>query len=120
MMKKYLLSWKTILVIATFTLSPIGYADSHGPEVPTEETVGEMPTPAPDQEVVSPQEPYGDLNEDDEEVEEDENPVGTAVSTSTNDAEKSKKRQFWTNIVLASVAVIVAVVSILIVSENNG
>ena len=102
------------LMIATFAFSPLARAD-----VGSDVTVEEVQTPAPAQEVVSPQEPYGDLEEAWDE-EEDENPQGTEVNASSNSAEKARKRQFWTNLTIACAAVVVAVVSILVVSNNNG
>lgn len=55
-----------------------------------------------------------------EEAEDNENPVGTPVEPTNPETQKSAKRQLWTNIIIAGVAVIVAVVSILVVSNNNG
>lgn len=52
--------------------------------------------------------------------EEDENPVGSPVSPADNAAQKKGNRQFWTNLIIAGVAVVIAVVSILVVSNNNG
>ena len=112
-MKTSTSSWITIALITSLAFSPLTHADV-STDIP-EETV----QVAPIQEVVSPQEPYGDLEETYED-EEDENPQGTLVNSTTNSQEKARKRQFWTNIILASAAVIVAVVSILVVSNNNG
>ncbi len=112
-MKKNLSYWIATLMIASIAIPSAARSDV---AVEThEETVHVDPA----QEVVSPQEPYGDLAEVYEE-EEDENVQGTEVSSTTNSQEKSKKKQFWTNIIIATVAVIVAVVSILVVSNNNG
>ncbi len=111
-MKKTLMT----LIITSFVCSPLARADAAS-DVNYEETTQQ--TPAPIMEVVSPQEPYGDLEESYED-EEDETPVGSEVKTSSNSEEKARKRQFWTNIIIACTAVIIAVVSILVVSNNNG
>lgn len=50
----------------------------------------------------------------------DETPQGTPVNAADPATKKSSNRQFWTNIIIAGVAVVVAVVSILVVSNNNG
>jgi hypothetical protein len=110
------------LVIASFAFSPLAHADNGSEATPTEQAPtipAEIPTLPPAQEVVSPQEPYGDLEEVWDE-EEETAPEGTVVTTSSNETEKTRKRQFWTNIAIASVAVVIAVVSILVVSNNNG
>jgi len=120
--KKHLFPWKYTFIAASFIFSPLAQADSSA-EMEVESTGSETSsiepteTPAPLQKVVSPQEPYGDLGEEEEE----EEPLqGIEVQTSTNNAEKEKKKQFWKNIILAGAAVIVAIVSILVVSNNNG
>lgn len=112
-MKKHLFTWKTALVLTSFSLSPLAHAD-----VASTEVVGEVEQPTPQLEFVSPQEPYGDLNEADEADDDDETPQGTPVSQSSNSAEKAKKKEFWKNIILATTAVIVAVISILVVSND--
>ncbi len=111
-MRKHMSAW---IVIISFAISPMARADT-GPEIQQEELAEEN---TPERVVVSPQEPYGDLEET-YEADEDENPYGNPVSTSTNSAEQARKKEFWRNIILASVAVVVAVVSILVVSNNNG
>ena len=92
------------LVIASFALSPLARADS-APEVATTEQAPTIPAEVPnlpaDQKVVSPQEPYGDLEESWEE-EEGENPQGTEVTATTNEFEKKRKREFWRNIIIAA------------------
>ena len=110
------------LVIASFAFSPLARADSGSEVAPTEQAPtipAEVPNLPADQKVVSPQEPYGDLEEVWDE-EEETAPEGTVVTTSSNETEKTRRRQFWTNITIAAVAVVVAVVSILVVSNNNG
>lgn len=110
------------IMIASFALSPLARADGAPDAATTEQAPtipAEIPPLPPAQEVVSPQEPYGDLEEAWDE-EEEESPQGTVVTASSNETEKTRKRQFWTNITIAAVAVVVAVVSILVVSNNNG
>ena len=65
------------LVISSFIFSPLARADV-GSDTPSQEATipAEVPTLSPDQKVVSPQEPYGDLEESWDE-EEEENPQGT-------------------------------------------
>jgi Zn-dependent metalloprotease len=145
-MKKIIPAW---IVIASVAFSPLARADGTSEdaqhEQETTQTVQAVPaqqtptqpipvqatpshssstqqSPQPLQEVVSPQEAYGDLEEtyDPYEGDEDENPQGTPVSTNSNSEEKARKKEFWKNIIIAGVAVVVAVVSILVVSNNNG
>ncbi len=61
-MKKPTSSWITITVISSLAFSPLAHADvgSEAPEATTEQTTEVV---APAQEVVSPQAPYGDLEE---------------------------------------------------------
>ncbi len=110
--------WITFSLVASLAFAPLSHADSTSYDATEETTINAPVQVAPQQEVVSPQEPYGDLAETEEE--DDENPQGTLVTTSANSEEKARKRQFWTNIIIATAAVIVAVVSILVVSNNNG
>ena len=108
--------WITLTLIASISFSPLAQArvDTNAPEISNENQQS-----APPPVYVDPGSPYGDLSEtyDDED---DVEPYGTPVHTSENSAEKAKKREFWRNIILATAAVIVATVSILVVSNNNG
>ena len=116
MQKKILIS--TILVTFSSFHSPAFIlADAPGQSIETTETIAESApaeaeatTPAAEPAVVA-----RDIDEED-----DENPKGTPVAPSTNSAEKAKKREFIRNIALACSAVVVAVVSIILVSNNNG
>lgn len=98
-MKKTIL-W--ILLTASAGIQAPSFADSTGTEF-VEQTIPEQ---------------YIALDIDDED--EDVTPQGTPVAPETNTAQKARNREFWKNLILASTAVIVAVVSILIVSNNNG
>lgn len=118
-MKKHISAW---IVITSFAFSPLARADGATEETEQQhvEQAQEAQEPAVNEQIGDPQGPYGDLGEY-YEADEDEAPVtGTQVSASTNSEEKARKKEFWKNIILASVAVVVAVVSILVVSNNNG
>ncbi len=116
MQKKILIS--TILVtFSSFNSPAFVLADSPGQTIETTEVVQET-SPVEAAPVTSTEEPIAtsrDIEEEDE-----ENPKGTPVSPSTNSAEKAKKRELTKNILLAVAAVTVAVVSIILVSNNNG
>lgn len=105
------------MVLAAFTFHSPSYLRADGAEETVEssqasETIDETPeTSSP--EASAPQD-AGSESEDEEE------PKGTPVAPADNSAQKSRNRQFWTNILIAGVAVVVAVVSILVVSNNNG
>ena len=118
MQKKILIS--TILVTFSSFHSPAFIlADAPGQSIETTETIAESAPAEAEAEATTPAaEPAVVARDIDEE--DDENPKGTPVAPSTNSAEKAKKREFIRNIALACSAVVVAVVSIILVSNNNG
>ncbi|MES2199307.1 MAG: hypothetical protein V4489_03985 [Chlamydiota bacterium] len=116
-MSKKFLTWTLILAFATCHSPAFIRADSSAdnyqesvaaPEQtvePTSQT--EQPASTPD---TSTQ----------EESENEEDPNGTPVNPTNPSTHKSANRQFWTNLLIAGVVVFVAIVSICVVSNNNG
>lgn len=110
-MKKHFYKWITICLLPTFAITQTARADA-APEI--EETTLQ---PAAEQVPLEvPSITYGDLDEEEDE------PIleGASVSEGSDAVEKQRKKQFWTNLILAASAVVVAVVSILVVSTDNG
>jgi len=107
-MKKNIIAWTLIVAICTLHAPPSLRADAYEPE--TKETLVDAS--------------YSDtseleMNSTGDDLE-DEEPIGTPVQPGDNAVQKKQNKEFWKNIILASVAVVVAVVSILVVSNNNG
>ena len=113
-MRKKIVTYALILSFSMYSSPSILHADSMSNEASSEETIDPSnmtsTSPSTSETVESPNE-----------TEDDENPVGSPVAPADTTAESKKSnRQFWTNLIIAGVAVVVAVVSILVVSNNNG
>lgn len=121
-MSKKFLTWTLILAFATCHSPSFVRAD--GAQEPNNITEPAEPTRQEEQQpYAAPQSIDTNIQDPstlDEDSEDDETPVGTPVNPANPATSKSANRQFWTNILIAGVAVVVAVVSILVVSNNNG
>lgn len=112
-MRKKILTYTLILSFSIYSSPSLVHADSAVNEATMEETIdpSNMTSTSPS----TPDEVAPTTTEED-----DENPVGSPVAPADSTNQKKGNRQFWTNLIIAGVAVVVAVVSILVVSNNNG
>ncbi|MBS0627833.1 MAG: hypothetical protein JSS09_06440 [Verrucomicrobia bacterium] len=111
-MSKKFLTWTLILAFATCHSPAFITADSVQDPIETTQEVSPLAS--------QPEQSVDAAVPSSEEVDDEETPKGTPVNPTNPTESKKTNRQFWTNILIAGVAVVVAVVSILIVSNNNG
>jgi hypothetical protein len=117
-MSKKFLTWTLILAFATCHSPAFIRADGSQESTNIQEETLVEPSSPNEQPTSTPTE-SSEFSEQ-EATEDEEDPQGAPVNPTDSSEQKKSNRQFWTNLSIACVAVLIAVVSILVVSNNNG
>jgi hypothetical protein len=115
--EKRIFKLAAITVLLTFSSTAFTQTNQTPPPAAESSEAAMSSTELANTEVSNP--PIADSMDDDNDVD-DSTPQGKPVGKASEDGAKQAKRKMWGNIALAVSAVIVAVVALIVVSNNNG